>query len=204
MTTNKVINLAFNPSGTTSPMAILNSGMVLFRSGRATYNLLTGSFGALGDLGGVGIDTSPDGSRATGGSADNTGSIPIKYYDASTDTITISSSFFYYQRGMMDTHANRTFVSNNLFDKNMIYLGPLSVASIFGAITADGTKVYGHFGANNINVVDITGLPPYNVIGTLAVDEIGSVVISSDGNTLFSVGHNNFTVRNTGTVVPVP
>lgn len=202
MTTNKAINLAFNPVGTTYQMAVLNSGMVLFRSGRATYNLIDGSFGTLEDLGGLRIDTSPDGSRAVGGSADNSGSKPFKYYDASTNTVITTNAFYYYVRGMMDTHATRLFSSGNIFDADFNLLGTLNASSQLGTISPDGQLVYGSSGTQ-INVFDLTGLSPFSVMGTLTAEEPGQMVMSPDGNTLFSVGANYFMVRDVSTVVPV-
>lgn len=203
MATNKVTNLAFNTAGTAYQMAILNNGMVIFRSAQATYNLIDGQFGTIELLGNVSINTSPDGSRAIGGNANNSSIIPMKYFDASTNSVVTTSTFRYFLNGSMSKHAERAFASGSLFDENLIFLGSVTGISS-GALSPDGQLLYGYnFSTDVIEVIDISGLPPYSVTGSLSAEVGGSILVTNDAKTLFLSGTNYLLIRNTSTVVPV-
>ena len=202
MSTNKVVNLPFSVGGVSAQMAVMNNGKVLFIDAKRTYSLLDGSFGSFSLFGRtVGIAASPDGSRAVTGDTNNPGTNPLRYYDASTDTWTVTSAGYYYSRGKLDRHAKRLFVSAYLFDENFNFVGqlPQGVSSSSGVISQDGNMVYDYnYSTSQIQVVDISGLPPYVESTPITTPYPGVVrmVINQNDEMLFLVGEDRFVVEN--------
>jgi hypothetical protein len=191
----------------TGQVAMLNHGVAVIRSLGQTYDLRTGEFKSVSPLGDSIIDGTIDGSRAFVGDSANTSVVghPIRYYDASTDTIVTSrASYWYSGHGKADLHGNRFFMDGRVLDRDLNLLGSISAMSTFSAMAPDGSTLYAYASSpDSLQVIDLTGPPPYTPHARITLREPGPTVISQDGGTLFVVGATYFMVRPVASATPM-
>jgi hypothetical protein len=197
--TIEVVELPATLGGTyTGQMVVLNNGEAIIRSIGKKYSLLTGEFSDL-NMGTSIIDMSRDGSRAYVGDAPTSSLVhhPIRYYSANTGQVTTTGALIhYFNHGAADMHGDRFFVSGNLYDAQFNLLGQISADAPTSAISPDGNTFYAYnYATDSLDIMDISGLPPYTSSNSIPVGDFGPTIISLDGNTLFVVGVNNFVVR---------
>ena len=201
MVTEQTILLPFSIGGTANQLAVLNNGYILIRGISRAYSLVDQDFITLSSnmSSTIGIVTSADGSRAVYGYADNSGSLPYRYIDASTITEITTPAFYYFTKPAFDRHANRLFAGNNILDNNFNLVDTLADWSADGTISPDGMMAYTYdHSALQVRKFDLSGTPPFSELTPVDTADPGvlRMGISHDGSLLFIIGINQFIVMN--------
>jgi hypothetical protein len=200
--------------GTASQLAVANDGKVIIRDASRAYSLVDGTFTTLPSMAThVGIDMSPDGSRATMGAATNGFDIPLSYYDSTTGTLHTTGAFQYYSPGSLDRHATKSLSGEYVRNADFTVFGVLQIAGtpVLGdVLSPDGERAYvfqynsGGSPAGTIHIFDARVSAPVLLeltpITIQAADSPGAMRmrISLDSRTLFLLGKDHFVVQ------PVP
>lgn len=201
--------------GTASQLAVANDGKVIIRDSARAYSLIDGTFTTLPSMSAhVGIDMSPDGSRATMGAATNQFDIPLSYYDSTTGTLHTTNAFQYYSPGSLERHATKSLSGEYVRNADFSVFGQLQIGGIpvlGDVLSPDGERVYvfqygsGGSPVATIRIFDarVPALllpeltPPITIP---ASDHPGAMRlrISLDSRVLFLLGDDHFVVQ------PVP
>jgi hypothetical protein len=190
--------------GNARQLAVANDGKVIIRDLKKTYSLITNSFSPLSfPTPTVGIDMSPDGSRAAMGEATNQGDVPLSYYNASTGTIQVTTAFQYYSPGSFSRTASKLLSGNIVRDSNFSVIGELPVLA--DVLSPDGNRVYVYdYSLKKVHVFDVSGGgPSFPELASITQPPsdypgVNRAALSLDSQTLFLVGEAKFIVQ------PVP
>lgn len=189
--------------GTVSQLAVTNDGKVIIRSLRKIYSLRSKNFTPLViPTETVGIDASPDGSRAVMGEATNSGDVPFSYYDASTGTMHVTALRRYYSGARFDRLAKKMLSDFELFDSNFQLLGALRPGEFVVGLTPDGDRAYtlSFTGSTQLTVYayDVSvAMPTFPTPSPIVPTDYPGVargILSLDGRTAFLVGDEKFVV----------
>jgi hypothetical protein len=197
------VNLSNFPGGTASQLAVANDGKVIIRSANQVYSLLDGTFSPLQFPSAIGIDMSPDGSRATMGDASES---PLSFYDSSTGTVQPTTAIQYYSPGSLSRTATKFVSGQFVRNADFSLFGELRDGNdvIFGdTLAPNGERVYTfNYSPVQVKVFDVrVASPTLPVTSTITPTVNPGAVrmrVSLDSRTLFILGESQFIVQ------PVP
>lgn len=198
MATLETIPVPFKVSGSYEQLALTNDGLVIVHALHKAWSLEKRAWVDLNWLlvSNAGIQASRDGSRAMFGFATNDGSVPYRYYDASTGQVVTTPTFQHYAWGKYTRHAERALVNSYLLDADLNMLFTLSVGGWSGDVSPDGRRVYGT-ASGSLHTYDVSGSPPYPEVGSgVPLGDVGidRVAVDPSGSFVYVVGETKFHV----------
>ncbi|MGB5080763.1 MAG: IPT/TIG domain-containing protein [Burkholderiales bacterium] len=201
MTTTKTVTLPATVSGISRQLAVMNNGLVIIHALGKAYSLRADSFVPIAGLISTGgISASRDGSRAIFGEPINPpSSEAYRYYDASTGSVVVSTTFEHYSRGAYTRHAERALVNNLLVDANLAVLGSLPIFSSGADLRADGNRAYGldfSVSPSPLRIFDLSGASPFVELAPVALGITTAARVAADprGNAVFVISEGKFFV----------